>query len=96
MRANDGFEVAFHGTYLEVVPDERLVMTELFEGVPDATEDDATVNTTTFAEAEGRTTLTTLVECQTREVRDAIIETGMEGGMQEAMDKLERVAVSLG
>lgn len=96
MRANDGFEVAFHGTYLEVVPDERLVMTELFEGVPDATEVDATLNTTTFAEAEGRTTLTTLVECQTREVRDAIIETGMEGGMQEAMDKLERVAVSLG
>jgi uncharacterized protein YndB with AHSA1/START domain len=95
MRANDGFEVAFHGTYLEIVPDERVVTTELFEGAPDATEDDATVNTTTFTEADGRTTLTTLIECHTREVRDAIIGSGMEGGMQEAMDKLERVAVSL-
>jgi uncharacterized protein YndB with AHSA1/START domain len=95
MRANDGFEVAFHGTYLEIVPDERVVTTELFEGAPDATEGDATVNTTTFTEAGGRTTLTTLIECHTREVRDAIIGSGMEGGMQEAMDKLERVAVSL-
>jgi hypothetical protein len=35
------------------------------------------------------------VECHTREVRDAIIESGMEGGMQEAYDKLEQVAQSL-
>jgi uncharacterized protein YndB with AHSA1/START domain len=95
MVANEGFEVAFHGTYREIVPDERLVSTELYEGVPDATEDDATLNTTTFEEADGVTTLTTLVECHTREVRDMIIESGMEGGMQEAMDKLEQVAASL-
>jgi uncharacterized protein YndB with AHSA1/START domain len=95
MRANEGIEVAFHGTFREIVPDERLVTTELYEGVPDATEDDATVNTTTFTEADGRTTLTTLVECHTRAVRDAIIDSGMEGGMQEAMDELERVAISL-
>ncbi len=95
MVANEGFEVAFHGTYREIVPDERLVTTELYEGVPDATEDDATVNTTTFTEVDGRTMLTTLVECHTRETRDAIIDSGMEGGMQEAMDKLEEVARSL-
>jgi uncharacterized protein YndB with AHSA1/START domain len=95
MAANEGFEVAFHGTYREIVTNERLVSTELYEGVPDATEDDATVNTTTFAETGGVTTLTTLVECHRREVRDMIIDSGMEGGMQEAMDKLEQVAVSL-
>jgi uncharacterized protein YndB with AHSA1/START domain len=95
MTANEGFEVAFHGTFREIVPDERLVGTELYEGVPDATEDDATLNTTTFEEAGGRTTLTTLVECHTRQVRDLIIESGMEGGMQEAMDRLEQVAISL-
>ena len=95
MFANEGFEVAFHGTYREVVPDERLVSTELYEGVPDATEDDATLNTTTFEESDGVTTLTTLVECHTREVRDMIIDSGMEGGLQEAMDKLEQVAASL-
>ena len=96
MIANEGFEVAFHGTYREIVPNERLVTTELYEGVPDVTEDDATVNTTTFSEVDGRTTLTTLVECHTREIRDMIIDSGMEGGMQEAMDKLEQVAISLG
>jgi uncharacterized protein YndB with AHSA1/START domain len=95
MVANEGFEVAFHGEYREIAPDERLVSTELYEGAPDVTEDDATLNTTTFAEVGGRTTLTTLVECHTREVRDAIMDSGMEGGMQEAMDRLEEVARSL-
>lgn len=95
MVANEGFEVVFHGTYREIVPDERIVSTELYEGVPDATEDDATVNTVTFTEVDGRTTLTTLVECPTKEIRDAIIDSGMEGGMQEAFDQLEEVARSL-
>lgn len=95
MMANEGFEVAFHGTYREIVPNERVVSTELYEGVPGATEDDATLNTVTFVEKDGRTTLTTLVECHTKETRDAIIESGMEGGMQEAFDKLEDVARSL-
>src|SRR5215216_6446826 len=54
MVANEGFEVAFHGTYRDIVPNERLVSTELFEGAPGATEDDATLNTTTFAEHDGR------------------------------------------
>jgi uncharacterized protein YndB with AHSA1/START domain len=53
------------------------------------------VNVTTFEEADGRTTLSTLVECHTKEIRDMIIDSGMEGGMQEAMDRLEQVAVSL-
>jgi hypothetical protein len=36
-----------------------------------------------------------LVEHPTKEGRDMHIQSGMEGGMQEAMDRLERVAVSL-
>jgi uncharacterized protein YndB with AHSA1/START domain len=95
MQANEGFEVAFHGEFREIVDDERIVNTEVFEGVPDPG-DDAPVVTTTFAASNGRTILTQLTECGTREVRDAIIGSGMEGGMQEAMDRLERVAVSLG
>ena len=95
MVANEGFEVAFRGTYREIVPNQRIVSTELYEGVPDVAEDDATINTMTFTEVDGQTTLTTLVECHTREVRDAIIESGMEGGMQEAFDRLQQVASSL-
>jgi uncharacterized protein YndB with AHSA1/START domain len=92
--ANGGFEVAFHGEYREIVPNERLVNTEAFEGIPDADERAALV-TITFMEKDGRTVLEMLVEHRDKEDRDAHINSGMEGGMQESMDMLERIAVSL-
>jgi uncharacterized protein YndB with AHSA1/START domain len=91
MTANGGFEVAFHGEYREIVPGERIVSTEIFEGMPGA----EAVVTATFTEKDGRTTLTMLVQHATREQRDAHISSGMEDGMQEAMDHLEQVATSL-
>jgi uncharacterized protein YndB with AHSA1/START domain len=91
MTANGGFEVGFHGIYREVVTDERLVSTEVYEAMPDA----FALDTATFAKHDGRTTLTLLVEHETKEARDQHIAAGMEGGMQEAMDKLEQMAVSL-
>ena len=51
--------------------------------------------TTTLTESDGRTTLTQLCEYGPTSVRDAVIESGMESGMQESMDALEQVAVSL-
>jgi uncharacterized protein YndB with AHSA1/START domain len=96
MVAQGGFEVAFHGEYREIVPNERVVSTEVFEGAPVPDPDAAaTLNTATFTESGGRTLLEILVECPSREVRDAIIDSGMEGGMQEGMDLLEEVAQSL-
>jgi uncharacterized protein YndB with AHSA1/START domain len=99
MTANEGFEVAFHGTFREIVPNERIVSSEVFEGAPGAGEypsdDGGVLTTTTLTEVDGRTAMTQVVECGSTEVRDAIIESGMEGGMQEAMDKLEEVAHSL-
>jgi hypothetical protein len=53
------------------------------------------VNTATFTEADGRTTLTILVQATGKASRDAIIDSGMEAGMQDAMDLLEQVAISL-
>ena len=94
MVADGGFEVAFHGEYREIVPNERLVSTEVYEGIPDA-EENAALNTLTLAEVDGRTTLTVLVQHATKEGRDAHIESGMEAGMQDAMDLLEQVAISL-
>jgi len=91
MTANGGFEVAFHGEYRDISPNERLIMTEIFEGAPDA----EAVVTHAFTEKGGRTTLTMLMELPSREIRDTIINTGMEGGLQEAMDHLEQVARSL-
>jgi uncharacterized protein YndB with AHSA1/START domain len=86
-----GLEVAFHGECLELVPDERLVTTEVYEGMPDA----QAVNTVTFTEQDGRTTATLLVQHQRREHRDAHIASGMEDGLQDALDLLEQVAVEL-
>jgi uncharacterized protein YndB with AHSA1/START domain len=96
MTANGGQEVAFHGEYRELVPNERIVSTEVYEmpGVP-ADQWPGTVNTVTFAERDGRTTLTILTQCPDRAVRDAIIASGMEGGMQESLAALEQVARSL-
>jgi uncharacterized protein YndB with AHSA1/START domain len=91
MTANEGFDVAFHGDYREIVPDERIVSTEVYEGMPGA----EALDTITFTEVDGRTTVEILVEHDSKESRDAHIESGMEDGMQEAMDLLEEVAVSL-
>jgi uncharacterized protein YndB with AHSA1/START domain len=88
----DGFEVAFHGEYLEIVPNERVVQTEAYEGAPEA---GATTNTMTLEEKEGRTTITVLIQCPSKKVRDAIVESGMEDGLQDAYDLLEEVAISL-
>jgi len=95
MIANEGFEVAFHGEFREIVPNERIVGTEVFEGAGPDADVDPPLTTVTFTEVDGRTILTQLVQCGSKEVRDAIIDSGMEGGMQEAMDNLERVAISL-
>jgi uncharacterized protein YndB with AHSA1/START domain len=95
MVTEDGFEVAFHGEYREIVPNERIVSTEVYEGAPQGEAEEGTLNTATFTEADGRTTLTILVQAPSKEIRDAIIDSGMEAGMQDAMDLLEQVAVSL-
>jgi uncharacterized protein YndB with AHSA1/START domain len=91
MVASGGYEVAFHGVYHEIVPEERIVSTEVFEGMPDA----EALDTVTFTEVDGRTTLTLLVQHASKEHRDAHIDSGMETGMQESFDLLEQVAVSL-
>ncbi|MPZ92382.1 MAG: ATPase [Actinobacteria bacterium] len=101
MVTKDGLEVAFHGEYREIVPNERIVSTEVYEAAAEggadtaAAEEQAAVNTVTFTEVGGATTLTVLVQCPTNDVRDAIIDSGMEVGMQKAYDYLEQVAVSL-
>jgi uncharacterized protein YndB with AHSA1/START domain len=91
MVADGGFEVGFHGEYREIVPNERIVSTEVYEGMPEG----EALNTLTFTEVDGRTTLTLLVQHTSKEHRDGHIQSGMEDGMQDAFDLMEQVAVSL-
>jgi len=94
MQADGGFEVAFHGEFTEVVPTERFVHTEVFEGIPDG-DSAATLNTYLFTEEDGATTLTLVTRAPSSEVRDAIVESGMEGGLQEGFDLVDELAAGL-
>jgi uncharacterized protein YndB with AHSA1/START domain len=92
--SDDGTEVAFNGEFREIVENERLVNTEIFEGIPDPDEHSGLI-TVTFTEKDGRTSVEMLCEYRDETDRDAVINSGMESGMQKSMDALERVAVSL-
>jgi uncharacterized protein YndB with AHSA1/START domain len=93
---DDAFEVAFHGTYVEIDAPHRLVYTEVFEGAPVPDPDAlATTNTVTFDETDGVTTMTVITDCPDQFTRDAIIESGMESGMQLSYDRMEAVAKTL-
>jgi uncharacterized protein YndB with AHSA1/START domain len=91
MRASGGFEVAFHGECLEIVPDEKLVSTEVYELVPH----ESAVNTATFTEHDGTTTLTLLVEHASQIGRDMHVNSGMEDGLQDALKLVDRLLASL-
>jgi uncharacterized protein YndB with AHSA1/START domain len=95
MVADNGMEVAFHGEYREIVPNERIVTTEVYE-LPGAPEGEPATNVVTFTESGGRTVLELLVVTANREDRDAIVNSGMEVGLQEQLDLLEELAISLG
>ena len=85
MTANGGFEVAFSGEYREIDRPHRLVRTEVFEMFPDA----EALSTITFEEFHGVTTLRILGWYPTKDIRDAAIASGMEGGLQTSLDALE-------
>lgn len=90
MTATEGFEVAFHGEYRDIAENERLVSTEVFEGAPDA----PAVATVRFVEAAGGTTLSILVHHLNRADRDLHLQSGMEPGLQDALDLLEDLALA--
>jgi len=97
-----GFEIALHGEYREVVPNERIVSTEIYEATaggpaqPGAVADEhLLLHTVTFAELDGRTILTLLIHCPSKEERDLVVTSWVEAGMQEQWDLLEQIAISL-
>jgi len=94
-REEGGYEVGFHGEYREIEAPRRLVQTEVFEGMP-VTEDSGALDTITFDEQDGVTTMTINVLHTSKEHRDMHIASGMEGGMQVSMNRLEDAVRALG
>ncbi len=86
--SDNGSEVAFSGEYREIETPARIVNTEVFEMFPD----NPSIVTNIFEERDGRTTLTILVQHETKAARDMHVESGMEDGLQDALDLLEQVA----
>lgn len=98
MVAHGEFEVAFHGTYREIVPNERIVQTEIMEmpDTPPNSEEGAVINTVTFEPADGGATLVSIrTNAGSKEVRDMIAQSGMEGGVREQFEIIEELAASL-
>jgi uncharacterized protein YndB with AHSA1/START domain len=97
IRDGDGgriVEVAFHGEYREIFPDERIISTEVYEGMPGG----EALNTVMFTEAEGRGRAHhphgPRAAHEQGGPRRAHIDSGMETGMREGIDLLERMARS--
>lgn len=85
--APDGEKFAFHGVYHDVVSPERIVQTFEFEGAPGH----VVLETATFEEHDGRTTLTYHSVFQSVEDRDEMIRSGMEYGLDEGMNRLDEL-----
>jgi uncharacterized protein YndB with AHSA1/START domain len=78
-------EFAFRGEFLEIVRPEHITWTFGWEGMPGH----VSVQTVAFEEHDGKTTLTTTAVFETVEDRDGMLQSGMEGGAAESMDRLE-------
>jgi len=87
-----GRTMGMRGVYREIVPPERIQYTESFD---EWAEQGSALITTTLAERDGRTTLTCVSLAPSREVRDAVIRTGMEHGAAETYDRLADTLHSL-
>lgn len=83
--ADDGSDYAFRGEYREIVPQQRIVQTFEFEGMPG----EVAVEILTFEEHDGKTTITNLANYGSKENRDGIIASGMESGANDSWDALE-------
>lgn len=83
MRRTDGTEMGMRGVYRELVPPERSIHIESFDDYPGESQ-----VTSVLVEQGGKTTLTASVLYASKEVRDIVIQSGMEHGAAESYDKL--------
>jgi uncharacterized protein YndB with AHSA1/START domain len=84
----NGEEVAsFYGSFHELRPNERIVQTFTYEGVPDA----VSLEILTLEDLGGRTRLVATSVGESIEARDAALASGMEQGIREGYEKLDEL-----
>ncbi len=91
LKGPDGTTMGMGGVYHEIVPGRRTVNTESFDDYPGDS-----VVTTVLTEHDGKTTLTATARYESKEVRDAVVESGMEHGAAETYDRLAELLPTLG
>ena len=90
-RKDDGTTMCMGGTYREIVAPERVVQTEEFDEVWYPGE---AVGTLVLVEQDGKTTATTTVRYDSRETRDAVLQSGMATGVEASYANLDDVLAS--
>lgn len=75
--------------FKEIVPSERLVATEIFDGGAES------LSTLIFEERGGRTVMTNTILYDSKETRDFVLKTGMSTGVSDAYDKLEALLATM-
>lgn len=83
----DGAEYGFHGVFHDAVAPERIVQTFEFEGMPGH----VAMDTYTLEEKGGRTLYTSVSVFQSVEDRDGMVASGMETGLSQSLDALEKL-----
>ena len=91
-RGADGKEMGMGGVFREIVRPERIVCTEKFD---ESWYPGDAVDTTVFVEKGGRTTVTTTVLYESKDARDGVLKSPMEGGVAKSYDKLAEVLASM-
>jgi uncharacterized protein YndB with AHSA1/START domain len=90
----NGKEFGFHGVYHEILPPERMIDTFEFEGLPK--KGHVSFETAKFEELPGgKTKLIIQTIFQSVQDRDAMIQSGMEGGMNESFSRLDELLTTL-
>jgi uncharacterized protein YndB with AHSA1/START domain len=82
----DGKEFGSGGEHREISPYQRLVTVERMEGF-----DGESVNTITFDEHDGATTMTITMRFPNKEARDGAMQTGMSDGMAQSYDRIDDI-----
>jgi uncharacterized protein YndB with AHSA1/START domain len=82
----DGTKLGWGGVFKEIEHEHRIVHTESFDDYPGEA-----LITNIWTESGGKTTMELTMLLASKEVRDAIIASGMEHGAAESYDRLEEM-----
>jgi uncharacterized protein YndB with AHSA1/START domain len=91
----DGVEYAFHGEYREIVKDERITWTFVFENMPGVEAENVAIETVTLEEKNGKTILRARSIAPSKEARDGMAQSGMEWGARQTYDRLDELVAKL-